>query len=600
MSTRTGPLDPVKLFKIFRSLLEQQLTGHLVFTRGQIVKRLRVMNGLPVRVVSNARRESALAALQEQGFLTAEDVERVGQARDAQRVTAEEALVKLGYLDWARLRTIENRLARRRLLEVFTWREGEYTFTPATFRAEPEDESIDLISLLVEAGAKVTPEDECRKFCEQFGGQLIRLTAWAETYAAPFDAAFGSPNIRHTLARPSSIDELIGQLRDADRVRRQVFTLIIGGLGVFQKLDTGIRPSSSPQTGPMPVRPVSASQTGPLPMRGAPVSAPPPAATPAPRVVHPESTPSPRGVPPHPTPSSRPVVMPARPTAPVGPVTMPEPPSPPAAPPQPTRAPKPLDDKGRAGLAEVERVYAVMRKQTHYELLGVPKEADIQAIRTQYRKLARDFHVDRFTRYGLSPEVLKKVQEVFMSINRAHEVLADPEKRKEYDLQVEMAARGQRVPSGAGGGADMGAIFRAETLVRDGVMLLRNGNAAGAKVKFDEALVGSPADVVARAGLAFAEFLIAHGAGKNGDAEKARHALEEIVHDNTSRDEPFLYLGRVYRTRNDIPKAVAMFKRALDVNPRCAEAASELRHLQRKQETTTDKSQSGLFGRKKA
>ena len=586
MSTRTGPLDPVKIYKVFRSLLDQQLSGHLVFTRGQITKRLRVMNGQPVRVVSNARRESVQAALQEQGFLAASDVERVNALRETDRISPDEALIKLGLLDLGRLRSLENRLARRRLLELFTWREGEYTFTPTSLHAEPEDEPIDLITTLVEAAARVTPDDECQKFCAQFGGQIIRLTPWSETYGAAFDAAFGSPNIRHSLVRASTIDELVAQLRDPERVSRQVFTLIISGLAVFQKMDAGLRPVvPAPTPAPQTQRPATGKRpaSGPLPqvpLRGNPQAVPLGQGTPRPVSTRPPAT-----TPVTPRTEARVASSPA------AAVKAP-------APTVPTRAPKPMDEKGRAGLVEVDRIHVAMRTQTYYELLLVAKSADFPTIRNQFRKLARDFHVDRFTKYGLDPDSLKKVQEVFMGINRAHEVLTDVEKRKEYDLQIEMGARGQRLPSG-GGGPDIGAIFRSETLVRDGVMSLRNGNPVGAKAKFEEALAASPGDVVSRSGAAFADFLIAHGAGKNGEAEKARARLEELVSENPSREEPYLYLGRIYRTRNDTARAVAMFKRSLEVNPRCTEAASELRHLQRK-ETPPDKGQGGLFGKKKA
>jgi tetratricopeptide (TPR) repeat protein len=583
MSTRTGPLDPVKLYKIFRSLLDQRLTGHLVLTRAQIVKRVRIHQGLPVRVVSNARRESAVAALQEQGFLAASDVERLQQHREQARTTQEEALLKLGFLDRAQLRSLEARLARRRLLEVFTWREGEYTFTPAEFRLEPEDEAIDLVPLLVEAAGRVASDVDCLAFCEQFRPQIIRLTPWADGYAGAFDALFGTPNLRHSLARPSAFDELVSQLRDPERVARQVFTLVMSGLASYQRAEAPLPPPRPP----VPVR--SAPVETPVPLRGTAVGT---AGTPLPTTA---ATPAPRPAAPVPRATSAPG---PRHDAPPNPSAPPTKLGPPSAP-RPTQAPKAMDEKARQGLAEVERIHAAMKRQTHYELLGVPKGADVPAVRTQFRSLARTFHVDRYTRYGLPAETIKLVQEVFMAINRAHDVLTDAEKRREYDAQLELAARGQRIGPSAGG-TDMGAIFRSETLVRDGVMLLRNGNAAAAKPKFEEALEASPGDVVGRAGLAFAEFLLHFGGGALQEADKARVRLEEIVADQPARDEPYLYLGRVHRARGDTNKAMTFFKRALDVNPRCAEAASELRHLQRKAETPQDKSPGGLFGRKKA
>ena len=592
MSTRTGPLDPVKLFKIFRSLMEQKLTGLLVLSRGQIVKRVRLVDGLPMRVLSNARRESAIAALQEQGFLEAADVERVNAAREAQRLTADDALIALGYLDVPRLRALEARLGRRRLLELFTWREGEYTFTPSSLVPEPTDEVIDLVPVLVEAAGRVTTDADCQAFVDQFKSQLVRLTPWAETHGAAFDAIFGAPNTRQVLARPSTPEELVVQLRDRERVARQVFTLVISGLAVFHRQGTAAEQAAprtatgqnAPPTGPAPI--VSMRTQSADARQARPVESPP-------RHTRPPE-PAPAAAPAHvvrPAPVMRPATAPVAPPAPERP----------AAPAAPARAPKALDEKARAALVEVKRIHEAMRRQTHYELLGVEKNAPVDKIRTQFRKMARDYHADRFARFGLPPDPWREVQEVFMAINRAHEILSDVDKRKEYDLQIEMGARGQRPSSSGGSGHDVGAIFRAETLIRDGTMLLRNGNAAAAKVKLEEALAATPADVVARAGYAFAEFLLATAANQRAAADTAVARLEEVASENEVRDEPFLYLGRVHRTRGHLDKAMTFFKRALDVNPRCAEAASELRHLQRKAEAQpAEKSQSGLFGRKKA
>lgn len=61
-----------------------------------------------------------------------------------------------------------------------------------------------------------------------------------------------------------------------------------------------------------------------------------------------------------------------------------------------------------------------------YEKLGVTRDADVDAIRKAYRKLARKYHPD------LNPGD-KAAEEKFKEISQAWEVLESPERRRNYD-----------------------------------------------------------------------------------------------------------------------------------------------------------------------
>nr|WP_210743974.1 molecular chaperone DnaJ [Nocardia cerradoensis] len=99
-----------------------------------------------------------------------------------------------------------------------------------------------------------------------------------------------------------------------------------------------------------------------------------------------------------------------------------------------------------------------------YKELGISSGATQDEIKKAYRKLARDLHPDK------NPGDTK-AEERFKAVSEAHAVLADPEKRKEYDEARRLFAsggfgRGGYAPGGgyAGGGGfsnefNLGDIF---------------------------------------------------------------------------------------------------------------------------------------------
>jgi molecular chaperone DnaJ len=84
-----------------------------------------------------------------------------------------------------------------------------------------------------------------------------------------------------------------------------------------------------------------------------------------------------------------------------------------------------------------------------YEILGVSRDADKEDIKQAYRRLARKYHPDVNKEEG--------AEERFKEINRAYEVLSEPETRAQYDRFGEAG-----IGSGAGAGfqdfGDMGGF----------------------------------------------------------------------------------------------------------------------------------------------
>ncbi|TCD48645.1 molecular chaperone DnaJ [Chlorobium sp. N1] len=96
-------------------------------------------------------------------------------------------------------------------------------------------------------------------------------------------------------------------------------------------------------------------------------------------------------------------------------------------------------------------------KKDYYEVLGVSRTADKDAIKKAYRKLALKYHPDK------NPDN-KDAEEHFKEVNEAYEVLSNDDKRRRYD-QFGHAGVGSSAASGGGGqyggGADFNDIFSA-------------------------------------------------------------------------------------------------------------------------------------------
>jgi len=83
-----------------------------------------------------------------------------------------------------------------------------------------------------------------------------------------------------------------------------------------------------------------------------------------------------------------------------------------------------------------------MAKRDYYEVLGVPRTATADEVKTAYRKLARQYHPD------LNASNPKAAEEKFKEVSEAYEVLVDTEKRQRYD---QLGFQGVETEFGPGG-----------------------------------------------------------------------------------------------------------------------------------------------------
>ncbi len=108
----------------------------------------------------------------------------------------------------------------------------------------------------------------------------------------------------------------------------------------------------------------------------------------------------------------------------------------------------------------------MMPHEDYYQILGVSQQASAEEIKRTYRKLALSTHPDRNPGDPRAEERFKKISE-------AYAVLADPQKRSQYD-QYRRFGFQQRPGAATGYGRTGGFSYSQEEIFQD---LFKNGNA---------------------------------------------------------------------------------------------------------------------------
>ncbi len=129
-----------------------------------------------------------------------------------------------------------------------------------------------------------------------------------------------------------------------------------------------------------------------------------------------------------------------------------------------------------------------MAKSDYYEILGVPRDASADDLKTAYKELARKYHPDR------NPDD-PEAEDRFKEASEAFRVLSDPEQRRRYDRMGHSA-----FDKGAPGGfdpADLGSVGEILEGILGGVFGGRTRRTRGrdipvdVHVSFEEAALGA-------------------------------------------------------------------------------------------------------------
>jgi hypothetical protein len=598
----SGNIEALSMFKILRSVATRKMSGTLSLTCNEIVKRFVFFQGDIRLSYSSIPPEHLAVRLRDLGLVSTIELQGLAKRPAYKSEQIVDEVLSDGLVADRRLARIEGALTRERLLQVFEWTSGTFEFQDASFVSKLPAFDLDITALLIEAAFIRTPFAVCERFILSLQGhQLLKRVGSASTEV--------EQSIRDTWVFRQSVAGITLQAVLSDHESRHInvrsaAAMILSGVGILQAPETPTEPSSSKAVASEP-RATKVPESVVISSRSIDKSGSSEARSSIKdggrRVVLKASTEAsakrPRAIPkarPRVTSESSAEVKPKSGSA--GTISSAK-----KGPCQRDEVLSELDNAQIAaltGLPENERARLVAARKlvvaapelNHYQILGVSKEATPPSVRETFRRMAREFHADRFSRYNLPDSVHQLIQLTFVTINASNEVLGDPERRAEYDLELSLTTKSRTSRGRATRSApqELNRALSAERELTATLSCLCRGEVTAAKSRLIKARgfgLEGPLEGVLDVYIKYLLELEGGGRGLAAIQARALDALGAFIADNDSFAEVFLFLGRIYKRTKDEKRALAAFKKSVSLAPNLAEASSELRYLQRQAES---------------
>jgi tetratricopeptide (TPR) repeat protein len=412
-----GRLEETPFPRLLLDLYRARFAGTLTLARERVGKRFLFHEGVPVYAESNLASESLGVQLMDAGKLSRADYHRVVVYVERERCKEGKALLDLELIDARGLFVALKDQVRIRLLECFGWPCGEFHVDPS---AQPSPDAqplrIDLAPLLQEGIAAHWSTERI----------LADLAPSMDRYPRP---GRRFEDLARRLLRDDSVEALLAGL-DGERTlwkamqaartpRALAAAWVLHEAGGLALADAPAGAEAAPPEVDLVVDALARSEARREPRasegdrRG--------------REARGEEKPSGGG---------------------------------------PPLPPRPTDAQALAALRrEIDEHFERLGTVHHYALLGVPQSADAATIKHAYHRAAKTYHPDALARAGLDAETRRRANRVFAEIGKAHAVLSDPARRRDYDASL----------AGDGEAIDADRLANAETNYRKGEILLRQG-----------------------------------------------------------------------------------------------------------------------------
>lgn len=213
-----------------------------------------------------------------------------------------------------------------------------------------------------------------------------------------------------------------------------------------------------------------------------------------------------------------------------------------------------LSKISRSKRNEIRLRYQALENQNHYEVLGVYPETSIQNIKKQYFALSKEFHPDRLFKTAKG-EYKIQLEKIFERITQAYEEISDPKRRKKYDqtLKGRKKEKEKSESSKPSSKTEVERLADAKRYFEIARKEEAQGNGLKAANFYQLALSFDP---------------------KNSEYAQCFKRVQPYLHRHRS-EEVFRQASEAL-VRGDEEKAMELFEKTLELNPRKKECYREL------------------------
>lgn len=223
-------------------------------------------------------------------------------------------------------------------------------------------------------------------------------------------------------------------------------------------------------------------------------------------------------------------------------------------------------------LKELKVLEEKFAKAKPFEILGVEGTTSIEDCKKAFHELVKKYHPDRLPQ-NPSPELRQLAERVFARINDAFATMTDPEKRREFEADLELER--------AGGMAHIQQRLEAELNLGQAKAALKRRHFKAALDAYNQIanVLDDDAEVVADRAYAELMCLVEMKADLKSKAALLREQFQKALSGQRSYAPAYYYRGLLSKLEGNISGALEDFEEAMNADPKLVEASSEARVL---------------------